>query len=174
MIINYFSCYYMCSGQFCEFSRIEPRVLPHQDCHKWRPSSPYQVSHSTPRRETSGLTLTSQLAPRREILGLAPSLQPNPEQKTAYFPVVISPCSKHVPILVGAVTDSSGYLGTSIPTIKHNNPSSYKRIPTRKSCRYETPKISIISYVYSGYLYSQKLMEKGDNSRLERTKLIQI
>ena len=34
----------------------------------------------------------------------------NPKEKTSYLPVVISPRFKHVPIRVGAVTDSSGYV----------------------------------------------------------------
>jgi len=49
---------------------------------------------------------------------------------------------------VGAVTDTGDYLGTPIPIIKYSNPSSYGRIPTRKSCRYENLKISAISYVF--------------------------
>jgi len=53
------------------------------------------------------------------------------------YDVTISPCSKYSLISVGAILDIGGYLGMSIPTIKHNNLSSYGRIPTCKSCRFE-------------------------------------
>jgi len=101
-------------------------------------SRPEFTLYSEGKRETSGLTPTLYLGPIRDFRS-RPEFTPNPEEKTSYLPVVISPCSKRIPIPVRAVTYNDGYLGTPIPTIKHNNPNSYERIPTRKLCRYEDP-----------------------------------
>ena len=106
------------SDQILGILRIEPRIPSHQEYHKWRLSSPYQVSHSTRRRETFGLTLTSHSAPRRGPW-VSPWVRTQPWGKDLmlFLLVVISPCSKCVPILVGLVMDSGGYLGMPIPTI---------------------------------------------------------
>ena len=44
------------------------------------------------------------------------------------------------PILVRAVIDSSEYLCTSIPTVRHYYLNSYEEIATCKSCGYGDPK----------------------------------
>ena len=153
-----------CSGQFWEFPMIEPRVPPHQEYHKWRSSSPHQVSHSTPRRETSGLTPTSHSV-RGERSWALPEFASNPEKRTPSLILGAHPTlreklqdqasprsSQHLssmripaftgssypndsPISTEAVANGSGYHGMPISTIKRINSSSYGRIPTRKSCR---------------------------------------
>ena len=110
--------------------------------------------HIQPRgeRETLGLTTTSYLAPRRDFGSRQFTL--NPEERTSYLLVVISPHSNASLISIGTVMDSSRYLSMLISTIKHGNPSSHRRIQTKKSCRYEDPKICAIGYVSSGYSYT--------------------
>ena len=93
------------------------------------------VAFNPEERETSGLT-RHHISHEKRDFGSRPEFTLNPKVRTSYLPVVISPRSKRVPIPVGAVMDTGGYLGTPIPIIKYSNPSSYGRIPTRKSCRY--------------------------------------
>ena len=66
---------------------LESRVPPHQDCHKWRSRSPYQASHSTPRRERLRALPDITLATRRETLGLAPSSYSTPRKGPHIFPL---------------------------------------------------------------------------------------
>ena len=70
------------SGQFWEFPRIEPRVPPHQEYHKLRSRSSHQVSYSTPRRETLGLTRTSHSVRGERDLGPRPEFTSNPKERT--------------------------------------------------------------------------------------------
>ena len=60
---------------------IELRVLSYQEYHKSRSSLPHQVWHSTPRRETSGLTPTSHWVRGERDLGLYPEFASNPEER---------------------------------------------------------------------------------------------
>ena len=75
--LSHNSSYYKGNGasvvvKFWLIFRIEPCVPPYQDYHKWRSNSSYQVTHSSPRRETSGLTSTSRTIPRTETSGPTP------------------------------------------------------------------------------------------------------